>query len=198
MPVIAPLVNHFTGGVRAMPTYLPAPGAGAYFTPGAVVPIPAEALPAELVDRAPVDAVVTRDRRLWGVPAYVAAAPIHHAAFLSFRWDAETGQVADVACWPSEGEADRAAYNLARTVSAPAKEGKPLTHVTVTWGGIGGRRVIGPAWGGTLTRGKGGILVRADFRPEPVGTASTYRTGARLLARHHGVPARGIALDVQD
>ncbi|WP_043637368.1 hypothetical protein [Nonomuraea candida] len=75
-------------------------------------------------------------------------------------------------------------------------EGENRTTATIAYvPALGTRRVIGPTWGGTLNSHSGRIVVYADHEPEPIGTVTRYTAGARMLAKHHGVPVRRLDLD---
>ncbi|MGV9383469.1 hypothetical protein ACWDRB_47185 [Nonomuraea sp. NPDC003707] len=197
MPIVAP-ITLADGSLLARPTYVPAPGIRHYLLEGSVVPIPARAMPLGLgldLDGEPIVAVITHQRLWWGIDAYTAIAPVHQAPHMSLRWDAETGQAADVACWQTPGEALIATSNLATSLSSRAEHGKPFMAVTIVDNRQGERRVVGPDWGGTLFRHGRDIHVHADFSPNRVGMVRSYRAGARKLAQQNGAHPRHIRLD---
>ncbi|MEU4331435.1 hypothetical protein [Nonomuraea dietziae] len=182
-------------GQRLAPSnYLPGPDSAVGSIPrpilnGRLIPIHTGALPF-LPDAAPFTAVILDRSGPYQYEAYAAVAPIAGMPFLSLRWDADAQQVADVACWEHGSDAIRAAYHLAVWRGAESQ-----VRIGLRWYGRGARRVIGPRWGGIVTRTGGRCFVYTDHQDEPIGTAQGFVSGARKLARHHGHPFRSVVIE---
>ncbi|MGV9383466.1 hypothetical protein ACWDRB_47170 [Nonomuraea sp. NPDC003707] len=161
---------------------------------GAVIDIPADAVPAALTSE-PVKAVVFTPHIYEGARSYTAVAPVQGAPFLALSKDPATQQPADVTFWPSLSLSNQAAILLTEIALQRAQGvAEPRVRCRL-FDSYNGRRVVGPSWGGTLLRREGRLYVYADHQAEPIGTAPSYLEGTVRLAKHFGVPADRLDLD---
>ncbi|MFC4014668.1 hypothetical protein ACFOY2_46110 [Nonomuraea purpurea] len=163
------------------------PASAAEIIVGTLLALPGSVMPPALADPPATAVVIERNGA-----ACIAAAALERAPFLTLRWDADAGQIADVAAWPDLHEARLAADSL-RVLINQRERGlmllQPHVYCRIVGADTSRWRVIGPSWGGTVeeTGREGRVRVYADHTRRSVGTSASLRAGARRLARLNGM-----------